>query len=553
MQSQSFGIFENDPKSVREAWLMTCQANECSPADARAMYEPTIKQLADSVDFSLPANYNSARMLWDNIGPFSKRAAIIHDSGVWTFSELADEAARIGNHLQEFCAPGERILMLMEDEPEYPAALMGCMRAGFVPVLINTLSPPELVEFYLQDSGATAAIHSAGFESLLNKQVVLNTRCKVVLNSHLRPWQTNSAELEEFPTRRRDQAFWMYSSGSTGRPKGIVHLHEDAPYTAETYSAETLVLYEDDICFSIPKIFFAYGFGNSVTFPMSRGAAAVLLSGRPTPERIFEQIEKHRPTVLFGLPTLYTALMHHPRAGHADLSSVRLCISAAEILSEELAARWKSLFDLNIIEGLGSTEMLHIYLSNDEEWQKPGSAGRVVSGYAVQLKDMDGREVEQGEEGIMHVRGLSAAETYWNRPEKTRETMRDDWIVTGDCFVMDEDGFYFFKGRADDLVKVSGQWVYPMEIETTLNEHPMVRECCVQAVELEDRRMTITAWVALVEGGNGDESMTRELQSFTKSRLLPHKYPRDIIYLDTLPKTGTDKVDRQALKKLDAP
>ena len=196
--------------------------------------------------------------------------------------------------------------------------------------------------------------------------------------------------------------------------------------------------------------------------------------------------------------------------------------------------------------------MLHIYLSNDETLQKTGSAGRAVSGYAVKLLDMDGQEVGLGEEGVMYVRGLSGAETYWNRPDKTSETMRDGWIMTGDCFVKDEDGYYFFKGRADDLVKVSGQWVYPMEIETTLNEHPKVKECCVLANELADRRITIRAWVALVDGVDGDEDVTKELQSFVKSRLLPHKYPREVVYLDALPKTGTNKIDRQMLRKSDA-
>ena len=271
-----------------------------------------------------------------------------------------------------------------------------------------------------------------------------------------------------------------------------------------------------------------------------------------TPERVFEQIAKHRPTVLFGLPTIYTALAHSAVAETADLSFVRLCISAAEILSEELAVKWKTRFGLNIIEGLGSTEILHIYLSNDETLQKTGSAGRAVPGYVVKLLDIDGQEVGPGEEGVMYVRGLSGAETYWNRPDKTSETMRDGWIMTGDCFVMDEDEHYFFKGRADDLVKVSGQWVYPMEIETTLNEHPKIKECCVQAIELADRRLTIKAWVALVDGIDGDEDFTKELQSFVKSKLLPHKYPREVVYLEALPKTGTNKIDRQVLKMSDA-
>ena len=512
---------------------------------------PTIQQLADSIGFTLPDDYNCARLLWDNLHKFANRPAIFHDSGTWTYAQLADEAARIGNHLQQYCEPGDRVLLLMDDEPAYPAAIMGCMRAGFVPILTNTLSPVDMIAYYLEDCGATAAITSEDFQRLLNEDTIKGTACQAVLTASNQPWKSESTELAEYPTSRKDPAFWMYSSGSTGRPKGIVHVHEDASYTAESYAAAILDIRYDDICFSVPKIFFAYGFGNSVSFPMSRGAASVLLSGRPTPERVFELIARFNPTVLFGLPTIYTALMHHQLADSADLGSVRLCISAAEILSEELAQKWKSRFGLNIIEGLGSTEMLHIYLSNDESRQKSGSAGRIVPGYTVKLLDADGESAADAEEGVMCVRGLSAAAMYWNSPEKTSETMQDDWIITGDCFVKDEDGFYFFKGRVDDLVKVSGQWVYPMEIETTLNEHPKVKECCVLAVELSDRRMTIKAWVSPLENLDDEGALTKELQEFTKSRLLPHKYPREIIYLESLPKTGTDKIDRVALKSFD--
>ena len=512
--------------------------------------EPTIEQLADEVRFVLPDDYNASRLLWNNLSKFADRPAIYHESGIWTYAKLAEEASRIGQHLRKYSDPGERVLLLLDDDPVYPAAIMGSLRAGLVPILANTLSPIDLIAFYLADSEASTVVVSDDYRLLLDEGLIRGTTCKTVLDATNRPWADESTELPENPTTRRDSAFWMYSSGSTGRPKGIVHLHEDVPYTAQTYSASILRLEENDVCFSIPKIFFAYGFGNSVSFPMSCGAAAVLLSGRPTPERIFEHITKFRPTVLFGLPTLYTALMHHPAAVEADLGSVRLCVSAAEILSEDLATQWQSLFGLKIIEGLGSTEMLHIYLSNDESWQKSGSAGRIVPGYAVKLLDKEGQKVDQGEEGVMYVRGLSGAEQYWNRPDKTSETMRDGWLMTGDCFVMDSDGFYYFKGRADDLVKVSGQWVYPMEIETTLNEHPKVKECCVLAVELGDQRLTIKAWVSLVDGIDVDEDTTRELQQFTKTKLLPHKYPRQVVYLNSLPKTGTDKIDRQVIRKM---
>lgn len=508
----------------------------------------TPHDLAASIGFDLPECYNSSRILFDNLDREADAPAVIHDQGIVTYRALCDEAARIGNALLDAgCAPGERVLLLLDDTPAYPAAIMGATRAGLVPMMINTLSTPEQIDFYLEDSGASAVIVSKDFEHLVPpKGPAAMLRVRMIVED--RPWAEYAPDLPEHPTGRRDMAFWMYSSGSTGKPKGIVHKHEDAAYTAHTYAREILAIGPGDRCFSIPKIFFAYGFGNSVTFPFSVGAAAVLLSGRPTPGRCFAQIDTHRPTILFGLPTLYTALVNDPGIATVDMSSVRLCVSAAEVLSSELARTWQDRFGLKIIEGLGSTEILHIYLSNRADRQKSGSAGQIVPGYRARLLGPDGVELGPGEEGVMEVMGLSSADYYWNRPEKTKETMRDGWIHTGDRFVVDEDGFYFFKGRADELVKVSGQWVYPLEIEHALNEHPAVREACVQAVELPDRRMTIKAWI--VPKQQAGEDLRAELVRFAKSRLLPHKYPREIVFLDSLPKTGTDKIDRQALRSL---
>jgi benzoate-CoA ligase family protein len=359
--------------------------------------------------------------------------------------------------------------------------------------------------------------------------------------------------LPEHPTSRRDMAFWMYSSGSTGRPKGVVHKHEDPAYTAATWAADVLKLGPGDICFSVPKIYFAYGFGNSVTFPMAAGAASVLLTGRPDPARVFDAIARHRPTHFFGLPTLYTALARSGAAVGADMSSVRLCLSAAEILSADIAGAWRDRFGLEIVEGLGSTEMLHIYLSNRPGAVRQGSAGQAVPGYAIRLVTPEGDPAGPGEEGTMQVAGLSGAEYYWNRPDKTAETMRDGWLDTGDRFTVDSEGYYFFKGRADDLVKVSGQWVWPMEIELALNEHPEVHESCVLALKLADERMTILAFVAPAAGAAPDAALVSRLKDFAKTSLLPHKYPREIRFLDALPKTGTDKIDRQALKRLAQP
>lgn len=500
--------------------------------------------LAAGIGFSVPDDYNAARLLWQHKG--SDAPALHGDFGTWTYAELVTEAARIGNHLCSLARPGDRVLLLMDDEPAYPAAIMGAMRAGLVPMLINTLSTRDLLDFYLSDSGATLALASDGFAALLDGLPVR------VLNAARRPWADAAAVLDEHPTRAEDMAFWMYSSGSTGRPKGVVHLHRDVPYPAAAWGAQVLKLAPGDICFSVPKIFFAYGFGNSVLFPMAAGASAVLMAGRPDPARIFAALARHWPTLFFGLPTLYTALTHHDGFAGAQTGSLRLCLSAAEVLAPEIAAAWTARTGLPIVEGLGSTEMLHIYLSNTPDRQVPGSAGRVVPGYAVRLVDGDGKPVAMaaGGEGIMQVRGGSMMPGYWNRPDKDAETLRDGWLHTGDRFTVSEQGDFFFKGRADDLVKVSGQWVWPMEIEHALNDHPAVREACVLALPLPDGRTTIAAVVALREAGRADAAMARALQDHAKARLLPHKYPRRVIWLDALPKTGTGKIDRQALRRL---
>jgi acetyl-CoA synthetase len=308
-----------------------------------------------------------------------------------------------------------------------------------------------------------------------------------------------------------------------------------------------LKLTPDDICFSVPKIFFAYGFGNSITFPFAVGAATLLLPGQPKPASIFATIEQYRPTMFFGLPTLYTSLTKAEGAARTDFSSLRMALSAAEVLSAEVFNGWKTLTGLEIVEGLGSTEALHIY----PEKKKLGAAGLRVPGYEILLKDKDGREVGDNEEGILWMRGDSNTPLYWNRPDKTAETVREGgWIYTGDRFVRDADGFHFFRGRADDLIKISGQWVYPLEVELCLADHPDVRECAVFAAELPDRRMTLKAVVVMNRPGFEAEETTRRLQDYVKAKLLPYKYPREVKFIDELPKTGTGKIDRQAVMKM---
>ena len=522
---------------------------------------------AQEIGFAVPERYNASALLYDNLAVRADKAAVLCEGRSVTYATLCALADRAGNGLRRMGLAREgRVLLLLDDGPEYAAAIFGAIRAGLVPVLVNTLSPPELVAWFLQDSGAEAAIVDARLAPLLGHGDVACSRLRQVVHvggvgdtplpalAQHHDWShwiaRESAALEPADTRRDDMAFWMYSSGSTGRPKGVVHLQHDALYTHLAYNRGVLRLTERDVVFSPPKIFFAYGFGNSLTFPFAAGATTVLMPGRPEPEPVLATIERHRPTVLFGLPTLYVALAAHPGSESRDLSSLRLCVSAAETLAPELFATWRARHGHAIVEGLGSTEMLHIYLSNELGWQKPGSSGRRVPGYELRLLDGDGRDVPEGASGVLWVRGHSQAPCYWNRPDKTAETMRDGWICTGDRFRRDADGFHFFEGRGDELVKVSGQWVHPLEVERCIADHPGVRECAVLAVEDANRLTTLAAFVVLDQMPDDEAAVTAALQRYVKARLTPYKYPRSVRYFADLPKTGTGKIDRQALRRL---
>jgi benzoate-CoA ligase family protein len=522
---------------------------------------------AREIGFSIPAIYNASRILFDNLDRgYGDRLALTGPLGAVTYAELCAEASRWGHGLIALgLKRGDRVLMFLDDTPAYPAAFFGAVRAGFVPLLINTLTPPDLLQFYLSDSAATVAVADAEFSARLDKVACKDTALQTLIvvngesSSHAvantliaRSWLADfPAELAEADTHRNEMAFWMYSSGSTGRPKGIVHLQHDMAYSDQAYAQNFLKLTSGDICFSVPKMFFAYGFGNSITFPFSVGAATLLLPGQPKPQAIFEAITRYRPTVFFGLPTLYTSLTKAEGASVADFASLRMAVSAAEVLSSEVFQGWKTLTGLEIVEGLGSTEVLHIYLSNQPEKKKLGAAGLRVPGYEIALKDSDGRDIGDDAEGILWVRGDSNTPLYWNRPDKSAETIREGgWIYTGDRFVRDADGFYFFRGRADDLIKISGQWVYPLEVELCLAEHPDVRECAVFAAELPDRRMTLKAVVVMNRAAVDANETTKRLQDFVKAKLLPYKYPREIRFIDELPKTGTGKIDRQAVMRM---
>lgn len=536
--------------------------------------EPIVDPVADDtvgaieIGFDRSRHANASQILFDNLkNGNADRPAAHGPFGCMSYLELCGLAAKYGNAFKAFgLKRGERIVFLVDDTPSTAAAFFGAMRAGFVPVVLNTLTPPDLLNFYLQDSGARIAVTDAVFASTFNNLAVTETSLeRVVVVGELERTAVETiaetaflegagAELAAAPTGPSDMAFWLYSSGTTGRPKGIVHLHHDMAYTAQSYARSVLKLSADDVCYSVPKIFFAYGLGNTLTFPFSAGASCVLVPGQPRPETVLSTIEQHKPTVFFGLPTLYTALARAPNAQTTDFSSLRLSVSAAETLSKSVFDQWKQLTGMEVVEGLGSTELLHIYLSNRPDRKKLGAAGMRVPGYEVELRDADEQILPDNEEGVLWARAHSSAPLYWNRPDKTAETMHGDWINTGDRFSRDSDGFYFFKGRADDLIKVSGQWVHPLEVERCLQTHEDVAECAVFAHKLDDDRMTLRAFVSLKAGlPASPQTRTAVLQDYVKRTLLPYKYPRIIEYLDDLPKTGTGKLDRHALKERPAP
>lgn len=512
------------------------------------------------VELNLPDQYNVSEVLFHNLkaGRGDKVAVYCGDREV-TYAQLAEMANRVGNGLKNFgMEPGSRVMMLLLDTPEFPATFFGAIRAGYVPIPTNTILAANEYQYLLQDSGAKAVVVSA---PLYEKIALIIDTCSeldhvIVVGDdqpdaiHWDEWIASaSPELDPTPTHKDDQAFWLYSSGSTGFPKGVVHLQHDIPYTIETYAKQVLGIREDDIAFSASKAFHAYGLGNNVTFPYAVGASTVMFPGRPTPDAVFEQIDRFKPTIFYTAPTLYAAMLAVIDVEeNYDVGSVRVCVSAGESLPAELYRRWKERFGVDILDGIGSTEMLHIFISNRHGDVQPGSSGKEVPGYEAKIIDEFGNPVERGEPGDLMVKGDSALPYYWNKPEKTEKTVRGDWIFTGDRYYQDEEGNYYYSGRSDDMFKVSGQWVSPVEVENTLIEHPAVLESGVVAILNSDQIKRTKAFIVLQEGYEGSDELVKELQTFVKSRITPYKYPRIIEFVDSLPKTVTGKIQRFRLR-----
>ena len=486
-----------------------------------------------------------------------------------SYGALAEATRRFAGALRGAgIAREQRVVLLLLDTIDFPIAFWGAIRAGVVPVPINTLLTHEMVGYVLADSRASALVISASLAGpLLPVLHSVPELRRIIVSSpdgdDVTPMDDarqigfdafvagGDADTATAVTPADEVAFWLYSSGSTGAPKGVRHVHGSLRATADTYGAQVLGIGESDVMFSAAKAFHAYGLGNSLTFPMSVGASSVLLPDRPTPDAVLDTMVRHQPTMFAGVPTLYAAMLANPRVGpKAGSSRLRRCISAGEALPEDIGRRWSSMVGVDILDGIGSTEMLHIFLSNRADDVRYGSSGKPVPGYDATILDEHGGRVRNGEEGELVVRGPSAAEGYWNQRDKTRRTFRGEWTYTGDTYIRDEDGYFRFRGRTDEMLKVSGVWVSPFEVEEALISHPAVLESAVVGAQDGDGLTKPKAFVVLQDAAKQQdvETVKELLRTHVKERIGVWKYPRWIEFVDGLPKTATGKIQRFRLR-----
>ena len=503
--------------------------------------------------------YNAAvDLLERNLAVRPNKIAYIDDQDSYSFDELAHRVNRAANMLTNLGLPMEsRIMVAMLDTIDFPVVFLGAIKAGLVPIAVNTLLTGNDFDFMLRDSRAQALIVSAPllpvFEAILDGQPFV--KHVVVSGAHECGYSTLSELLAQAssvftaaPTRADDACFWLYSSGSTGTPKGVVHVQSSMIKTAELYAQPILGITENDVVFSAAKLFFAYGLGNGLSFPLSVGATTILLSERPTPQSVCRILKKYRPTIFYGVPTLYSALLASGELPKRDESKLRRCTSAGEALPPDVGRRWFEQFGVDILDGLGSTEMLHIFLSNRADANRYGTSGKPVLGYEIRLLDDDGKPVPQGELGELHVNGPTSAAYYWNNREKSRNTFVGHWTKSGDKYSESDDGYFSYGGRADDMLKVSGIWVSPFEVESALNSHAAVLEAAVVGHADENGLIKPKAFVVLRANTPSTAELAAALQQHVKGQLAPYKYPRWIEFVAELPKTATGKIQRFKLR-----
>ncbi|MCA1578887.1 MAG: benzoate-CoA ligase family protein [Acidobacteria bacterium] len=492
------------------------------------------------------------------------KVCLYFEDRTWTYGETARLSNRAGNALREVGADIEdRVLIVLPDCPEFVWTWFGAARIGAVITMVNPLLPASDYEYYLEYTRArVAVVHQSMFKTF--SEVAQRSRYlrgvlvvgeeegdgivpQAATLNFQKAIETALDECTPADTRRDDIAIWLFTSGSTGHPKGAVHLQHDLPYNTEVFAKATMGVNADDLTVSVPKLFFGYATGTNLLFPFAVGGATALFSERSTAEKMFEVIKRYRPTILTTVPTMINSMLNVPGASPDDLASLRFCYSAGEALPIELYERWMNAYGVDICDGIGSAEMFHIYITNRPGDIKPGSLGRLVEGYEAKIVDADAKEVPTGEVGTLKIKGDSAALCYWNAHEKSKETFAGDWCTSGDQFHVDADGYYWYHGRTDDMLKVSGVFVAPAEIENCLLQHEAILECAVVGNE-SDGLVKPKAFVVLREGFDGSEQLSDEIKQFVKSRIAVYKYPRWVEFVSSLPKNDRGKIDRKKLK-----
>ena len=478
-----------------------------------------------------------------------------------TYAQLEERVNCLGNALLSLgVRMEERVFLLLLDTPEFAYSFLGAIKIGAVAVPVNTALKPDDYAYLLNDCRARVAIVDEQLLPEIHRipaaqlryleHIVVVGAAPGGMHSFANLLLQSLPQLQPAATTKDDAAFWLYSSGSTGPPKACVHLQHDMVVTSELYAKGILGMTAEDRCFSVAKLFFAYGLGNGLYFPLAVGGVSILLPERPRPAEVFAAIERHRPTLFFSVPTNYAALLAHFRDGGSefDLSSMRYGISAGEALPASLFHRFKQRFGVEILDAIGSTEALHMFIANRPGAVRPGSSGQIIPGCEARLVDEEGRPVPHGEIGDLLIKSDAVCATYWNQHERSKDTIQGHWIHTGDKYYQDEDGYFWYAGRSDDMLKVNGLWVSPVEIENTLIEHPAVREAAVVGREDQDQLLKPAAYVVLNHGAEGSAELARELQTYVAVRLTAHKRPRWVEFLNELPKTATGKVQRFKLR-----
>jgi benzoate-CoA ligase len=487
------------------------------------------------------------------------KTAFIDAHGHYSYAELAERASRFANGIRGLgIHPEQRIMLCLHDTIDFPTAFLGAIKAGVVPIAINTQLSQEEFAFMLADSRARAVVVSAPVLPAMTaalaqlpelRPTAIVAGAEPEARSLAALLAASPATFDTAPTHPDEPCFWLYSSGSTGRPKGTVHIHSSLVRTADLYAVPVLGIAESDITFSTAKLFFAYGLANGLTFPMAVGATSVLMAERPSPAAVSRVLREHRPTIFYGVPTLYVAMLASNDLPAPEELALRRCVSAGEPLPDEIGRRWSARIGVDILDGIGSTELLHIFLSNRPDDVRYGTTGKPVPGYVLKIVDEEGRPVQRGQVGDLLVSGPTSAAGYWNNRERNRATFTGAWTRTGDKYFEDDEGYYVYCGRSDDMLKVSGMYVSPAEVEAALIAHESVLEAAVVGAPDADGLIKPKAFVVVRPGTRADDDLVQALADHAKATLAPFKCPRWIAFLDELPKTATGKIQRFKLRQ----